>query len=352
MFRVSSPKFDVIAYPPLPREAREVLKGYSVAHFRYGEEKNLLKALEAGTKALIIVGLNIDKDLLSKSRGLRVIIARTDGLDYVDLSSVEEAGICIANQPEAIAESVAEHTLGAVISVMKYINAGHEYVVSGEWFRKGWPSQFRGGLMLGRSLGLLGFGRIGHLLASKFKNLGVSQIYYWSRSRVDRTELVLEAVRLPLKEVFMKSDIVINTLPDTQETHHIITAELLESMPKGGLFVNVGRGGVLKTEDLIKALEIRNDLRVVLDVYEQEPLNPNNPLILKYSRTGKVLLTPHIAGYSEESMRVTALLAALQVKKFFEEGCLWDPAIRGCKQCIDSPPPLKELISKVLRCKE
>jgi len=345
-------ELDIIAYPPLPREAKEVLKGYSVAHFRYGEKENLLKALKTGAKALIIVGLNIDEDLLSISHGLRVIIARTDGLDYVDLKAVEEAGICIANQPEAIAESVAEHTLGAVISVMKYINVGHEYVVSGEWFRKGWPSHFRGGLILGRSLGLLGFGRIGHLLASKFKLLGASKIYYWSRTRLDRTELVLGAVRLPLKEIFKKSDIVINTLPDTQETHHIITADLLESMPEGGIFVNVGRGGVLKTEDLIKALEVRKDLRVILDVYEHEPLSPNNLLVSKYSKTGRVLLTPHIAGYSEESMRITALLAALQAKKFLEEGCLWNPALRSCKQCIDSPPSLEELIGMVLRYRE
>ena len=346
-----SAKFDVVAYPPLPREAREVLENYSIAQFRYGEEEYLLKALREGAKAFIVIGLPVNNDLLSKSPGLEVIIARTDGLDYIDLKAAEKAGVCVANQPEAIAESVAEHVIGAVISVMKYINAGHEYVVTGEWFRKGWPSHFRGELILGRSLGLLGFGRIAHLLATKFKHLGVSRIYYWSRSRAERTELMLGAVRKPLKKVFMNSSIVINTLPDTTETHHLITAGLLQSLPKGAVFVNVGRGGVLKTEDLIKVLEVRNDLRVFLDVYEEEPLSSQEPLILKYSRSNRILLTPHIAGYSEESMRVTALLAAMQVRKFFEEGCLWDPVVQGCKQCPDSPPVLKDLLSKVLRFK-
>ena len=341
-------EFDVVAYPPLPREARDLLRGYSLAQFRYGEEDALLKAL-GSAKAFIVIGLRIDEGILARAPNLRVIIARTDGLDYIDLEAARKANVCVANQPEAIAESVAEYVVGAVISVMRYMGLGHEYVVGGEWLSRGWPSHLRGSLLLGRSLGLLGFGRIAHLLAIKFRSLGIKDIYYWSRTRIDRSELILNAVRLSLREVFSRSDIVVNTLPDTSGTHHIVNAELLKLIPKGGVFINVGRGGVLSLEDLVKTLEARRDLRVVLDVYEEEPLSPEHPLISKYSRSGRILLTPHIAGYSEESMRITALLAVMQVKKFLAEGCLWDPALENCRQCPDSPPPLKDIMSMFLR---
>ena len=350
-FQLAERKYEIVACPVLPQEAREILKGYRTLYLRYADASHLVQALNAGTEVLIIVGLRIDKSLLRKSKGLKLIITRSSGLDNIDLDEAERMGICVANQPEAIAEAVSEYIISTVLALLRYILIGHLYTVTGEWQSKGWPESFRGGLIIGKRIGFLGFGRIAHLTAIKFIALGATEIYYWSRSRQPRSELVLNAVKLPLEGVIRRSDILVSTLPDTKETHHLLTFKLLKMLPEGAVFVNVGRGGVIEPGAIEKLLENRDDIRVVLDVHEKEPLSASSKLVRKYAFSSRVILTPHIAGYSEESMRGTALLAALQARKFLTNRCVWNPVTKTCTQCEGSPPSLKEIINRVVRYK-
>jgi len=100
------------------------------------------------------------------------------------------------------------------------------------------------------------------------------------------------------------------------------------------------RGGAVE-----ELLERRSDIRVALDVYGEEPIQPDHPLVKQYQGGDRAVFTPHIAGYSEESMIATAILAALQARRYLEEGCIWNPATKSCRQCTDSPPPVEEAIS-------
>ncbi|MCD6324276.1 MAG: hypothetical protein J7L55_04120, partial [Desulfurococcales archaeon] len=250
---------------------------------------------------------------------------------------------------EAIDEAVAEHVIGGVISLLKGIVRGHEYVVSGDWFRRGWPSWMRGGLLTGRTLGLIGAGRIASLIIQKSMCLGIHKAYYWSRSRKQLLDLLFQARRVSIEDVFALSDVVINTLPLTEETKGLIDYGLLSKLRRGAVFVNVGRGKVVKHEDLIRLLREREDVKVFLDVYPEEPMSPNDPLIKEFGRSGRVLLTPHVGGYSEESMRATAVLAALQAKRFIEKGCVWNPLTSCCRVCEESPPSLKDVMNSMLR---
>lgn len=341
--------YDVIAIPPLPREARSLLQGYNVLYLRRGEVDALLKALSDGGKVLVTVGLRVDEALLSRARGLKLLITRTSGLDGIDLDSASRHGVCVANEPEVIDEAVAEHVIGGVIAALKYVVAGHEYVVSGEWFYRGWPAHYRGGLLVGRRLGLLGGGRIATLVAVKASCLGASRVMYWSRTRKPTLEMAVHAQRVPVDELFKQSDILVNTLPYAEGTRHLVTYELLMKLPKGAVFVNVGRGMTVEKNAIVKALDARKDLRFVLDVHYDEPLRPDSELIRKYGKDPRLVLTPHLAGYTEETYRGTGLLAALQSIKFLEEGCVWNPANEKCRQCIDSPPPLHDILHRIAR---
>jgi glyoxylate reductase len=343
--------YDVIAIPPLPREARSLLRDHNVnvLYLKKDERDALLNSLAEGVKVLLIVGLRVDEALLSRARGLKLVITRTSGLDGIDIDSANRYGVCVANEPEVIDEAVAEHVIGGVIAALKYVVAGHEYVVNGEWFSRGWPAHYRGGLIVGRRLGLLGGGRIATLVAVKAKSLGVSRVMYWSRTRKPDLEMAVNAQRLPMDELFTHSDILVNTLPYAEGTRHIVTYEYLMKLPKGAVFVNVGRGITVEKDAIIKALETRKDLRFVLDVHYKEPVAPESELIKKYGRDPRVVLTPHIAGYTEESYRGTALLVAVQALKFLTEGCVWNPANESCRQCPDSPPPINDILPRIAR---
>ncbi len=334
----------IVAAPPLPREARKLLESFKVTYVKRGDFEGLKDALRGGAEILITVGFRVDAQLMREGRNLKLIVLRMVGAEDVDVEAAEEKGICVANEPEAIDEAVAEHVVGGVIALLKDIVEGHEYVVSGEWFIKGWPSWMRGGILIGRTLGLIGAGRIASLIAQKGKCLGVGNIYYWSRRRKPFLDLLFQARKVSLEEVFKRSEIVVNTLPLTPETEGLVTYDLLIKMPKGAVFVNVGRGRTVNHADLIRVLREREDLKVFLDVYPEEPLKPEDQLIKEFGRSGRVLLTPHLAGYSEESMRVTAILAAMQAKKFMEDGCVWNPLNKACIECRESPLSLESLI--------
>ncbi|BEP17936.1 hypothetical protein PYJP_12880 [Pyrofollis japonicus] len=338
--------YDVVAYPRLPSAALHVLEGLRYQMFHYGEEDALREFLRrVGARVLIRVGLPVNRELLGEAKGLELVITRTSGLDGIDVGAAEEKGVCVTNQPEVIAEAVAEHALGLAIAAAKLLVAGHSYVVSGEWARQGWPRWWRPRLLYGRRLGLLGMGRIASLVAQKFRAaLGVREIYYWSRRRKPELEVVLGARRLSLEELFERSEILVAALPCTDETRGLVTLDLLEKLPRNAIFVNVGRGCVVEEGALEKLLERRSDIRVALDVYEEEPVPPEHPLVNQYQGGDRAVFTPHIAGYSEESMIATAILAAMQARRYLEKGCVWNPATKNCKQCTDSPPTLDEAI--------
>ncbi len=338
--------YDVVTYPRLPSKAARFLEGLRYRMFHYGEKEELLRFLEdTGARVFIDVGFVVDDKVLGHARGLWLVVARTSGLDYIDLEAAERRGICVANEPEAIAEAVAEHAIGLVLAVSKYIVAGHRYVASGEWAEKGWPRWMRGSIVYGKSLGLVGAGRIAALIAHRMRCLGVKKVYYWSRRRRPELELVLGARRLVLDDLFSSSDIVVVALPCTPETRNLIRYEHLARLPRGAILVNIGRGCVVDEAALARLLETREDIRVALDVFWQEPLPPKNPLVERYGSDPRVVLTPHIAGYSEESMIATAILAVMQAKLFLEKGCVWSPATKPCRQCTESPPSLDEVIN-------
>ncbi|MCE4602952.1 MAG: 2-hydroxyacid dehydrogenase [Desulfurococcales archaeon] len=321
----------VLTTHTLPKEARELLE----------REANLLDAQGSREKVQELIGeaevliagfMKIDSSLLAQAQRLRLIVSRSSGVDHIDVGEAERRGICVANQPEAIAEAVSEHVVGLVIASLRRIVEGHNYTVSG-----GWASErgfLRGVTVRGKTIGVLGMGRIGVLVAWKLRALGAGRILYYSRRRKREVEQLLHAEPASLKRIFRESDVIIAALPHTRETTGLIDYELLSTMKKGALLVNVGRGSLIDPEDLARIIEERSDLRVALDVHPEEPLPPDHPLA-RLASTGRIVLTPHHAGGTDRSLKETAILAARQVLHYIETGTVWNPVNSVCREARD-----------------
>jgi len=287
-------------------------------------------------KTILIAGfMNIDKDIINEARNLELIIARSSGYDHIDVEYAEKNNICVANQPEMITFAVAEHTLGLIFSALKKIVWGHQYNVSGGWFKREHPGRARGYLLRGKTIGIVGLGRIGSLLAYNLRFLGAGKILYWSRKRKYELEQILQLEPAYLDRLFEESDIVIITLPKTRETTGMIKKDLLLKMKSPSLLINVGRGDIINEKDLLEAIEEKENLYVALDVYTEEPLPLNHPLLKIARNNDRIILTPHNAGATKESLDETAVLVARQIIQYIESNCVWNPITSNCTTCKD-----------------
>ncbi|MEB3779995.1 MAG: hypothetical protein GSR85_07180 [Desulfurococcales archaeon] len=283
--------------------------------------------------SILIAGFTrIDKPIIDGSPRLELIVSRSSGVDHIDVEYAESKGICVANQPEAIAEAVAEHIVGLIVSSLRRITKGHLYVVEGGWYENGF---LRGVTLRGKTLGVVGMGRIGSLASLHLRMLGVSKVLYWSRSRKREVEQLLKAEPASLDRIFRESDVIVVTLPITRETKGIIGYELLSKMKENALIVNVGRGGVIDEDSLARVLRERSDILAALDVYEKEPLPPDDKLVKIAKETDRLVLTPHNAGGTDLSMKLTSLLAVKQVIHYINTGEVWNPVTSTCREARD-----------------
>ncbi len=229
---------------------------------------------------------------------------------------------------------------------MRYISQAQKHVII--WSKDEWPIHLRGFLIKGRSVSLLGAGRIGQSIAFKLAALGAGPFYYTGRSRKLSLETILGARKVSIDSLFEKSMILINSLPLTRETRNIITSKLLLKLPENAVYVNVGRGGTEKRNAVVDTISKRRDLFFVLDVHPKEPI-PNNDPRLNLLNNPRVLMTPHMTGYSYESSLGTTYLALLQAKHYLTMGCVWNPVNNSCKQCQETGPSIMDILGKIRR---
>jgi len=243
----------------------------------------------------------VDKEVLDCAPKLKFIQVFGSGYENIDLEECRRRNICVANAPDFIAKAVAEHTLALTLAYLRNIVKGHEYIKSGKWTKGPVPREFLATSLDTKTVGIVGLGRVGTEVARIFRLLG-AKVVYWSRRRKPEVEHALRIKYVPLEELLMQSDIVVLCLAYTKETHHFMDKDKLKLMKPHAILVNVSRGKVVDTNALVKALKNGQIKAALLDVFEEEPLPPNHPLL----KLDNVIFTPHIAGYTKEAMRETA----------------------------------------------
>lgn len=256
-------------------------------------EESELKRVVAGADAVINQYAAVTAEVVRAMTRARGIVRYGIGVDTIDVPSATKAGIWVANVPDYCIEEVATHALSLSLSLARRVAEADRQVRGGQWDNNALRPMFP---LSGKTFGFLGFGRIARTLAALlggFKMELVAHDPYLSAEAVAQYGAEL----LPMERVLAESDFVSIHMPLTEETRHRIGAETLRLMKPTAFLVNTSRGPIVDTCALAEALSAGRIAGAALDTVDPEPLPPDHPLL----RLQNVIVTPHIAWYSERS---------------------------------------------------
>lgn len=255
-------------------------------------------------EALVVRLTKVSRSLIEALPALRVIGRNGVGVDNVDLEAASARGIAVVNTPGSNANSVAEYVIASFMFMLKKIGELDREVRNGNWNSR---DQVHGVDLEGRCLGIVGMGRIGSVLASKcIKGLGMRVVFYDPYVNDDDLQDVGASKCKDLDELLGQADVVSIHVPVTPTTRLLFDAERLRRMKKGSVLVNASRGGVVDEGALAMLLAEGHLGGAAVDVFDREPPAPDNPLFT----APNVLLTPHIAGMTDDAVIRTAEMVA------------------------------------------
>lgn len=240
----------------------------------------------------------INREAMEKAGRLKLICVSATGVNNVDLDYARQAGIPVKNVEGYSTHSVAQLTFALLLHLMHNISYFDNYVKQGSYsqsdiFTHLDPS-FR--QLQGKRFGIIGLGNIGRQVACIAQAFGCEVVYFSASGRNTQQPYL----RVSLQELLASADVVSIHAPLNEKTAGLITSQELQQLKKSAILINVGRGGIIREADLAQALDAGQLAGAALDVYEQEPINPDNPL-LHIRDKHKLVLTPHIAWGSLES---------------------------------------------------
>ncbi len=223
----------------------------------------------------------------------RLVIRWGVGYDMIDVGAATECGIAVANAPAYATEDVAEHAIALLLSCARRVSWFHERMREGAWTYAMTNPIYR---IAGRTLGIVGLGRIGSAVAKRARGLGLRVIAY-DRYLADDVIRARQAEPRTFEQLLVESDYVSVHVPLNADTRHLIDANVLARMKRGAWFINTSRGPVVDEAALLVALSSGHLAGAGLDVFEHEPLPADAPI----RQMEHVVITPHMAAYSEES---------------------------------------------------
>jgi D-3-phosphoglycerate dehydrogenase len=236
----------------------------------------------------------VTESLLVKAKDLRVIGRAGAGYDNVNIDAASQAGVVVCNSPEENAVSVAEHVFALLLSLARKVPGADQSVKAGKWERK----KYHGTEVFGKTLGILGLGKIGFRVALRAKAFGMRILgtdAYLSSTHLHVTESGVSMVSL--EKLLEASDFLTIHLPLNRETRGLLNSSSLQRMKPTALLINTSRGEILVERDLAQALRARTIAGAALDVLEKEPPLFENSLF----SLDNVILTPHTAGLTHEA---------------------------------------------------
>lgn len=259
------------------------------------------------TDALMAGGERMTPEMFDLAPRLRVIARTGVGYDLVDLKAATAHKVAVTITPGTNQESVAEHTIALILAFLRNIVANNQEIHHGGWDRR-LVSPMRG-----KSLGLVGLGRIGRATASRARAFGMTVLAFDPVAPSTDFDAQYEIVRLGLDELLAKSDVVSLHLPLSEATRGIVNRDFLARMRPGSYLINTARGGLVNEADLAAALESKHVAGAGLDVLNHEPPEPGNPLLGRPN----VILSPHIGGTDVQSMADMADMAARTIVELY-----------------------------------
>lgn len=255
----------------------------------------------------------VTSDLMNAATRLRVIGRAGVGVDNIDVPAATERGIVVMNAPDGNTITTAEHTIALLVSLARRVPQANSSLRQGRWDRK----RFIGVELQGKTLGVLGLGRIGRVVASRARAFGMNIVAFDPFIAPEQArDLELEIV--PLDEVFARADFLTVHTPLTQETRGIVGQEAFSKMKRGVRIINCARGGLVDERALLSAIKEGIVAGAALDVFEEEPPPADHPLIT----LEEVIATPHLGASTREAQEGVALTVAEQMRDYLSTGAL------------------------------
>ena len=275
-------------------------------------------------------GTKITAPLLEKVDKLKAICRAGVGVDNVDVSAATKKGIVVMNTPEGNITSTAEHTVALLFSLSRFTPQACASVKAGKWERK----QFTGIQIAGKTLGIIGLGRVGRQVAKRAVALEMKVIGYDPFISPEVTSQYNIHVAKNLKELLSQSDYITLHVPFNSETKNLITKKDFSIMKKGARIINCARGGIVSEEDLYAAIKSGQIAGAAVDVFEIEP-----PVGNKLLELDQVIVTPHLGASTEEAQFAVAVEAAEQMADALTG--------KGFRNAVNLPPYNPEEYTKL-----
>lgn len=263
----------------------------------------LLKIIPEYDALVIRSATSVTAEVLAVAKKLKVVGRAGVGLDNVDIPAATKAGVIVMNTPDGNTISAAEHTVALILALARKIPQAHQSLKEKKWDR----NKFMGTELFGKTLGVIGLGRIGFEVAKRCRAFEMRILAYDPYSTQEKAAQV-GAELTTVDEILKNADIITVHVPKTKETTNLINAESLKKCKKGVRFINVARGGIYNEADLAEALKSGHVGGAGIDVFSEEPPT-GNPLL----DAENVVLTPHLGASTEEAQVNVADVVARQI---------------------------------------
>ena len=266
------------------------------------DEEELIKTIPDFHGAVVRGATKVTKNVIEAASNLELIVRAGIGLDNIDIAAAKAKGIQVANTPAATSISVAEHTFGLMLAAVRNHGKANLSMKEHKWEKK----ILSGTELYGKTLGIIGVGRIGQEVARRALAFGMKVIAY----DIIEAKIELDVKQVSLEELLAQADIITLHLPLTENTKHMISEAEFERMKDGVIIINTSRGGTVDEKALLQALQSGKVRAVALDVYEKEP--PEDFSLIDHPN---VIATPHIGAAAKEGQK----RAGMEVVKILKE---------------------------------
>tara|TARA_R110000868_G_scaffold235273_1_gene489010 strand:+ start:4975 stop:5952 length:978 start_codon:yes stop_codon:yes gene_type:complete len=276
----------------------------------FNSEEHLIKELHKYDALLCMLSTPVSETVLKSASNLKVIANFAVGYNNIDTKAANKLNIKVANTPDVLTEACGDFAMALLMATTRSFFEAESYLRQGKF--KGWePLGFLGMELRGKTLGILGMGRIGQAFAKRAKAFGMNIIYY-NRSEVSREIQEILDCKLVgnLEELARQSDVLSLNCPLTPDTYHIIDSNIFSIVPKHSILINISRGPVVDEEALAEALHSKEIAGAGLDVFENEPTV--HPRLLN---APNCTMLPHIASATFETREAIGMLAAKAIKQ-------------------------------------
>ncbi|MGQ9781140.1 MAG: phosphoglycerate dehydrogenase [Nitrososphaeria archaeon] len=288
------------------KDALKILERFAVV-----ERKAVITGEEMGAvlrdcDAIILGNEKLGREDLLAANRLRIIARHGVGVDNVDLDAATERGIVVTYTPQSNSDSVAEYTIMLMLNILKNFHKGSSELLKGNWAR------YLGFELMGKTVGIVGFGAIGRRVAKKLSGFDVRILAYDPFVKEEDIRLC-GAIPVSLEELLRSSDIVTLHVSLSPETRHLLNKEMLKLMKKTAFLINASRGSIVDEKALYESLEAKDIAGAALDVFEQEPVQRDNPIL----KLDNVVLSPHMANFTIEALTRMDMMNAEDLRRFF-----------------------------------